>query len=436
VTITGLPATAWRDDPEPADLGGTGDGERIEHDVLGPRSVPADALWGIHTLRSVEALSWSGRRLGDLAHLPESLGAVKVAAAWANGRAGVLEEPVARVVADAAGELVSGAHRDALVVDPLGGGGAIGVHVNVNEVVANLANRRLGGPLGAPGPVAAKEVVGASQSTADVVHTASRLAVLAAADGLARSAGRALAALDDVGRRFAGEGALARTCLRDGLAVPARLLPDGAAAAIRRRSAVLVAGLGPLHEVVLGSTVVGTGAGAPRAYRDAVVPLLAEVTGRALRRSPDPASRLQHGDDLGEVASAVAHLARAWAKVARDLRLLGSGPDGGLGDLDLPVALEGSTFFPGKANPAVPESVVAAALHVEGLERVVQGATASSELHLHPYDLVAAVAVLDQLRILAAALDLRADHALPGIALRADRPRGPASPAPTRREHP
>ncbi|MBX3286690.1 MAG: aspartate ammonia-lyase, partial [Actinobacteria bacterium] len=315
----------------------------------------------------------------------------------------------------------TGALSASLVADPLAGGGAIAVHANVNEVLANVANRALGRPLGAYAPVHPAGSVGASQSTADVVHTAARLAVLDEADQLDAAVARLAAALAEVGERFGAAPALARTCLQDGLAVEARLLVDGAAAAVARRRATLARSLSPLHAVVLGATVVGDGTGAPPAYRAAVVDLLAERCARPLVAAEVPASSLQHGDDLVEVASALAQLSIVVAKVARDLRLLSSGPVGGFGEVGLPAAMEGSAFFVGKVNPAVPETVVQAAIQVDGLERTARSAAAQAELHLHPYDLATAVAVLDQLAVLRRAIAHLVDDALGGLVLHARR---------------
>lgn len=396
---------------------------RTEHDALGPLDLPADALWGIHTARSVATLSHSGRQLGDLPHLVTGLGQVKAAAALANGRAGVLDPEVAAAIVVAADAVAQGLHRPALVADPLAGGGAIAVHANVNEVVANLAGLELGSPIGSYRSVHPTATVSLSQSTADVVHTATRLAVLDRAEVFDATLDHLVVALDAVAHRFGSAPALARTCLQDGLAVEARLLFDGAAAAVARRQTSLRRAVEPLHEVVLGSTVVGTGAGAGQAYREAVVGLLAERTGRPLVAAPMPASSLQHGDDLVEVASALAQVALVVAKVARDLRLMASGPVGGFGEIGLPAVMEGSAFFVDKVNPAVPETVIQAGAQVDGLLQTVRSAAAGAELHLHPYDLATGVAVLDQLATLDHALAHLASHALAGVVLHQDRNR-------------
>ena len=177
---------------------------RTERDALGPLSLPADALWGIHTARSLANLRFSRRTLGEAPAYLGALARVKRAAARANLRAGVLEPRIAEAIERAALALEDGAHAEHFPVDLLGGGGSIGVHMNLNEVLANLANESLGARRGDYAPVRVLEHVSASQSTADVCHTASRLAVRA----LAHAAGRC-ARCRGRGARRKGRGARA-----------------------------------------------------------------------------------------------------------------------------------------------------------------------------------------------------------------------------------
>ncbi len=369
--------------------------------------------------RAAAVLAFSGRTLPSVPGLVAQLGAVKAAAARANADAGVLAPDRAAAIEAAAlafgdgrfdAELTSGPYA----IDPLGGGGGIGVHHAVDELVAAAATAALG-PDAAP--VEPKVEVAASQSTADVLHTAARLAVLGQVEELAHATRLLEAEVARAADRFGEVPTLARTCLQDALAVPARLLLDGSAAALGRRRAALVAAAAPLRHVVLGATVVGDGTGAPAAYRSAVVGRLAERTGLDLASSPAPASALQHGDDLLDVSAAIVALAAVAAKLAGDLRLLSSGPVGGLGEVHLPQVLEGSAFFAAKVNPVVAESVVQAQLLVAGADATVRAAVGRAELHLAGYDLTAAIAVLDAATALARALDGFARHAVAGLEL-------------------
>src|SRR5206468_3383568 len=135
-----------------------------------------------------------------------------------------------------------------------------------------------------------------------------------------------------------------------------------------------------LRAVSLGGTVIGSGAGAPARYRERVVPILAAVTGRALVQRDDLPDALQNSDDIGAASAATALLAEGLIKVAQDLRLLASGPQGGFGEIELPHVMEGSSFFAAKQNPLIPETVLQCAFQVLGCDRTVQAAAEHAEL--------------------------------------------------------
>lgn len=377
-----------------------------------------------------DPLAFSGRTLPSVPSLVAQLGLVKVAAARANLAAGVLAPDRAAAIERAAVELADGRLDHLLAVDPFAGGGGIAVHAAVNDAIAGSASSALGLAVDAKGEVAA------SQSTADVLHTAARLAICREAEVLLAATDALASELDAAAERFGDARTLARTCLQDALAVPARLLPDGSAVALRRRRSVLASAIEPLHHTVLGATVVGDGTGAPAAYRAVVVGELAALTGRNLVAAPAAPSALQHGDDLLDLSAAVVALALVAAKLAGDLRLLSSGPVGGLGELRLPRVIEGSAFFATKNNPVVPETVVQASLQATAADAAVRSAVARAELHLAGYDLTAAVAVLDATAGLARALDQLRLHTVAGMELDEDRCRElaaaatPTKPAP------
>jgi aspartate ammonia-lyase len=377
---------------------------RVERDALGELTLPAETLYGIHTARALRNLSFSGRALGSCAPYARALGVVKGAAARANADAGVISAELAHAIDSASCRIASGALAHALVADLLGGGGSIAVHMNVAEVVANVASETLGGRRGEYVPVHPKRHVNASQSTADVCHTALRLAILERS-AILLAALEALATTSEAKiDQFSHVPTLARTCLQDAMPTTLALLFVGHAALIRRRTRELRHSFQALHEVALGGTVIGSGDGAPARYRDRVVPLLAARTGVELRPHPSPCDLLQNGDDVGAVSAQLALLAHALAKIAQDLRLLGSGPRGGLGELVLPHVQEGSSFFSDKANPLVPETLLQACFQVLGCDRAVQAALEHGELHLQVFDGLAALNVLDALELLSNAV--------------------------------
>ena len=388
---------------------------RIERDALGELALPADALWGIHTARALANLRFSRRTLGEAPAYLRALARVKRAAARANLRAGVLEPRIAAAIESAALALEDGAHAEQFPVDLLGGGGSIGVHMNLNEVLANLANETLGARRGAYAPVRVLEDTSASQSTADVCHTAARLAISGLALRLDAALEIAVAGLEAKAAELEPIATLARTCLRDALPVSAGVLVGGWARLLERARLVLQRSLRPLDAVALGGTVIGTGAGAPAPYRACVVAILAELEGRALSAREDPCDALQNGDDLAAVSRATIAVANALTKIGQDLRLLFSGPGGGFAELELPHVQAGSSFFAGKSNPVVPETAIACALAVLGLDRVVQAAQERAELHLHVFDGLAAASLFEALELEANAVTLLDTRCLRGL---------------------
>ncbi len=388
---------------------------RIERDALGEVEIPGDALWGIQTARARANLSFSGRTLGACAPYARALAVVKRACARANADAGVLPGDLARAIDAGCAALAAGEHREQLVADLFGGGGSIGVHANVCEVIANLANEGLGRRRGEYDPVHPKRHVGASQSTADVCHTALRLAILVEGGGLVAALSTLVVTLEAKLAELGPVPTLARTCLQDALPTTQSLLLGGHAALVRRRAGELVHSLEPLRDVALGGTVIGAGDGAPPRYRERVVPALAALTGTALQAHPSPPDALQNGDDVAAVSAQLALLAHGLLKIASDLRLLASGPRGGFGELALPHVQEGSSFFAGKSNPVVPETLMQCAFQVLGCDRAVQAAAERAELHLHVFDGLAAVNLLDAIGLLTRAITLFDERCLRGL---------------------
>lgn len=377
---------------------------RVEHDALGAVDIPASALWGVRTARCIANLSFSGRSLGSCAPLLRALAGVKRAAAAANRNAGVLPPEIGGAIDLAAQRIEGGELREQFPVDLLGGGGSIGINVNLNEVIANVANESLDGRRGTYTPIDPLRHVNASQSTADVCHSAARIALLFEWPQLEAALAATVAALDEIVERVGDIPTLSRTCLRDALPTTAGTLFRGHRGLLARRAAALLAVIEPLHDVALGGTVIGDGDGAPPAYRAAVVDALAGITGLPVRRAANPADALQNSDDLGALSAALALLARAMIKIAQDLRLLSSGPQGGFGEVDLPKVQEGSSFFAGKSNPVIPETLLQCAFQILGCDRVVQEAVRAAELHLNVFDGLAAVNVLDAMTMATRAL--------------------------------
>lgn len=389
--------------------------KRTERDALGARDLPVAALYGLQTARAMDSLAFSGRSLASCPAYLQALLAVKQAAARANLNARLFDERIAGAIESACKSLRSDAPAEAFPVDLFGGGGSIAINMNVNEVIANLANEELGGQRGRYSPIDPKQHVNASQSTADVCHTALRLALLRQWPSLSAAIAALLATLERQQRELAEIPTLARTCLQDAMPTHLGFLFGGYAALVARRSREIDAAVVRLRTVSLGGTVIGSGDGAPPRYRKRVVPMLAAITGLDLRAAEHPADLLQNSDDVAQISAQLALLAQALIKLCQDLRLLASGPRGGFHEIVLPHVLAGSSFFSDKRNPVIPETVMQCAFQVLGCDRAVQAAVEHGELYLNVFDGLAAVNVLDALKMLARAVDLLDQLCLRGL---------------------
>ncbi len=388
---------------------------RLESDTFGSVEVPQDALWGVQTQRCLENMSFSGRRLGDYRELVTALALIKRAAAEANVKAGVLEGTICQLISSACQEILSGEHLDHFPVDILAGGGGVGINMNTNEVIAKLANRWKGSLPGTYAPVHPFRHVNASQSTADVCHTAYRLAICSAFEGLSAELEALSAVMAQRAADFEPVLTMGRTCLRDALPVSLGSLFAGYASMIERRTKELAASVDKLSAVNLGGTVLGSGAGAPAGYRLCVLDILSHLSGRSLSHRLNLYDAAQNIDDLAVVSSSIRHLAGALMKVARDLRLLASGPQAGLSEIRLPTLQAGSSFFANKANPLIPETMIHCCLQVIGNDRAVQAACEGGELNLNVFEPVAFTNIMDSLRMLGRAVTLFRRLCLEGL---------------------
>jgi aspartate ammonia-lyase len=385
--------------------------------MLGAVLVPAEALYGAQTRRAVVNFPLRGQRaLGDFPPMVRALVLVKQAAALANRRARCLDEHIADAIVAAGGEVLERALYDEFPIHHLHGGGGTSANMNANEVLANLAEERLGGRRGEYRLAHPNEHVNRNQSTNDVYPTACRVAVLlrwpeADAD---------LCALTESIRVKAGQLAeekrIARTCLQDAVAVTFGDLLGGYATLLERGRARVSAAVDDLHAVNLGGSIIGRIGDVPAAYADAVMPALREMTGDpAYARSADLFDAAQNLDDLVRVSGELNVLARGLIKVCRDLRLMSSGPEAGLGEIRLPAMQPGSSAMPGKVNPVMPEHAIQLCLKATGLHAGCQAALDHGELDLNVWESLVTFGVLESMELVGAGAQAVADRCIGGL---------------------
>ena len=378
---------------------------RTEQDAFGTVTISDEALYGIQTIRTVENMSFSGRTLSQYPAYIQALAQVKLACAKANGKAGFLTSESSLRIQAACRELIEGKHAEQFPVDVFHGGGSIGVNMNMNEVIARLAGEG----------IHPTDHVNASQSTADVCHTGARIAILAMMKPLEQAVHAIAGEVKRKAEAFESIRTIARTCWQDGMSVSLASLFDGFEAALSRRMASLTSASAELNRVNIGGTVIGSGVGAPAEYRACILNELREVTGLPLQWRESLYDAAQNPDDLARLSSEIRVTAALFTKFAKDLRLLSSGPEAGLSELTLPAVQAGSSFFPGKVNPVVPEMMIQCGMLVAGNDSVIQTALEMGEVHLNLWEGLMAVLLMQNIGMLTRSLQAFHSKCVAGI---------------------
>src|SRR6267378_4212743 len=363
---------------------------RIEHDLLGDRAVPAEAYYGVHTLRALENFPITGTAISIYPDLLRALACVKQAAALANNALGLLPDDKADAIERACEEIREGELLDQFLVDVIQGGAGTSTNMNANEVIANRALELLGRKRGEYQHLHPVEDINMSQSTNDVYPTAVKVALHFAIDRLGAAMQELRRAFDAKAHEFTDVLKMGRTQLQD--AVPMTLGQELTTYAVmlqedeeRLREAALL-----ITEINLGATAIGTGINAHPAYAALVCQRLAEITGIRLVTAPNLVEATQDAGAYVQLSGVLKRIAVKLSKVCNDLRLLSSGPRAGLGEINLPPVQAGSSIMPGKVNPVIPEVVNQIAFEVIGNDVTVSFAAEAGQLQLNAFEPVIA----------------------------------------------
>jgi fumarate hydratase class II len=388
--------------------------KRIESDSMGPVEVPAGALYGAQTQRAVDNFTISNLRFGR--RFLQALGLVKWAAARSNQALGLLEGELAVAIQEAAEEVVRGDHDSHFPIDIFQTGSGTSTNMNVNEVIANLANRSLGFDLGAKKPVHPNDHVNLCQSSNDVIPTVTHLAALMAIDeALLPSLAHLQGALAAKAVEFDGIVKSGRTHLMD--ATPVRLGQEfgGYASQIEHSIARVTASREHLLEMALGGTAVGTGVNAHPEFAPRAIALLAERLKLDLKEAPNHFEAQSARDAVVAASGALKATAVSVARIANDLRWLASGPASGLGEIKLPGLQPGSSIMPGKVNPVIPEAVIQVAAQVIGNDAAITLGGLGSIFELNTMMPLMAYNLLFSIESLAAGAEVLASRCVEGI---------------------
>jgi aspartate ammonia-lyase len=389
------------------------DAFRTEKDPLGPKQVPADALYGVQTMRARENFPISG--LAPLWPFVVAQVWIKKAAALTHKETGRLQPRLADAIVLAADVVLAGDHADQFVVDPYQAGAGTSHNMNVNEVLANRANELLGGERGTYSPVHPNDHVNMAQSTNDTIPTNIRLACLSQLAPLTQSFEALRDALAAKGREFDHIVKAGRTHLQD--AMPIRLGQEFAAYAgsIDRGIRRVRDAADYLRDLGIGGSAVGTGVTVEKEYPALMNQHLRAITGLDLRIGEDRIQLMQSMGDAAGFSAALRVLAIDLSKIASDLRLMVMGPRTGIDEIKLPAVQPGSSIMPGKINPSIAEMVNQVCFQVMGLDTTVAIAAEHGQLELNVMMPVIAFNLLLSMRILGNAARTLAERCVAGI---------------------
>jgi fumarate hydratase, class II len=393
---------------------------RTETDSFGPIEVPADRYWGAQTERSRNNFRIGEERMPR--PLIRALAIVKRAAAEANLALGSLDARRAKALIKAADEIIAGKLDDHFPLAVWQTGSGTQSNMNVNEVIANRANEKLGGRLGAKSPIHPNDHVNMSQSSNDAFPTAMHIA---AAQEIA---GRLIPALEHLQkalkaktREFRSIVKIGRTHTQDATPLTLGQEFSGYAAQVTSGIARVKIGLKGLYPLAQGGTAVGTGLNARRAFAGLFAKKVAAMTALPFVSAPNKFEALTSHGPIVFAHGALNALAADLFKIANDIRFLGSGPRSGLGELILPENEPGSSIMPGKVNPTQAEALTMVCCRVFGNDTAIVVAASQGHFELNVFKPVIIDATLQSIRLIADAARSFTDYCVAGI--RANEPR-------------
>ncbi|HEY0213211.1 MAG TPA: lyase family protein [Paenirhodobacter sp.] len=395
---------------------------RLESDSIGTLAVPARAAFGIQTQRAVALYPLPGAlRFADYPLFLDAVLRIKKAAARTNVAIGALAPEAGAAIAQAVDTLLAAPRADAFPVHAFHGGGGVSFNMNANEVLANLANATgFGAPFGSYGPLHPNDHVNLNHSTSDTVSTAAHIAAIGAWGHLRTRLAGLAQDLERLGTEWAPQRKLARTCLQDAVDIGFQDYLDGVAANLRLNIVRGDADAALLREVNLGGNIIGRRDDCMPGFFDTVIDALnAELVTAGqpagLRRADNLFAASQAHDRLLNLGATFDQTARMLIRFAKDLRLMASGPHGGLGELILPAVQPGSSAIPGKVNPTIPEFMVHCAMMVCGRAGAIRMTQDHGELDYNPWQSVVVVNLLDMVDLLISGLDTLRHNCIAGM---------------------
>lgn len=378
---------------------------RTEKDLLGSMQIPMDHLYGIQTQRALDNFQFSPYKLSTYPRFVEAMAITKKAAAMANYELKELPEDVFKAICQACDEIREGKLHDQFCVDMFQGGAGTSTNMNANEVIANRALEILGYRHGDYKHCDPHDHVNLSQSTNDAYPTFAHIGLFLTYQDLTPHLEDLIKALREKAAEFKGLLKIGRTQLQDAVPMTHEQTFNGFASILEEELPNLKHAADQLLALNMGSTAVGTGICSQPGYREAVTRAFREITGLDIRQAKDYIGATSDTSHLIGFSQALKRLAVKLSKISNDLRLLGSGPHAGLGDLSLPARQPGSSIMPGKVNPVIPEIITQVAMKVIGNDVCVTMAGEAAQLELNAMEPIMVQCCFESSDLLMRAMD-------------------------------
>ena len=388
---------------------------RIESDLLGKKAVPADALYGVQTVRAIENFNISGNLMKDYPNFIKGMAITKKAAAIANYEVGMIDIQQRDAICTACDELLEGKYHDQFPIDMIQGGAGTSTNMCANEVIANRALELMGHERGEYKYCSPNDVVNASQSTNDAYPCSIHLAMVLEHEEFLLHLVNMIGALDKKAEEFKDVIKMGRTQLQDAVPMTLGQTFSGFAAALRGELKTLNMAAREFLVVNMGATAIGTGICSKPGYSGAVINALRKVTGWNITLADNLIEATSATSCMIQYSAAMKRLCIKINKMCNDLRLMSSGPRCGLNEINLPQRQPGSSIMPGKVNPVIPEVMNQVCYKVIGNDMTIALASDNGQLELNVMEPVIAYCLFESIHLLTNGLDTLRTHCIEGI---------------------
>ena len=393
---------------------------RVEGDLIGELQVPLDAYYGVQTQRAINNYQISNTHMCDYPEYIIAIAYVKMAAAEANARLGVLDRKIADAIVAACKEIVGGKLRDQFPVDMMQGGAGTSVNMNANEVIANRALELMGHRKGEYQYCSPNDHVNCAQSTNDAYPTAFRYTFVRDRKSLVKALEALIDSFSRKGEEFAHVLKMGRTQLQDAVPMTSGQEFHAFATNLREELANLERNVVLLKEINMGGTAIGTGLNAVPGFAELCTKLMGEFSGDHFEVAEDLVEATPDTGAYVSYSAALKRLAVKLSKICNDLRLMASGPRCGLHEINLPAMAPGSSIMPGKVNPVIPEVTNQVCFKVIGNDTTVAFAAEAGQLQLNVMEPVIAESILESQTWLTNAMNTLRTKCIDGITVNAD----------------